>query len=205
VEASVTDVSHEGQARAAVERASSSLGGLELLVNVAGIGGPSTIAVDTALAEFQHVLDVNLVGTFLMSSAAGRLMIDGGQGGSIINIGSLFGQQGVARAAGYGASKAGVTLLTQTMAVELAPYGIRVNAIAPGHMATEMHWEELRSRALVSGRSFEDEREAVRSQIPLGRHGTGEDVAGAVAWLASADASYVTGQTIGVNGGVFFA
>jgi NAD(P)-dependent dehydrogenase (short-subunit alcohol dehydrogenase family) len=71
-------------------------------------------------------------------------------------------------------------------------------------MATEMHWDELRARALVAGTSFEEEKDAVRESIPLGRHGTGDDIAGAVAWLISANSSYVTGQTIGVNGGVYF-
>jgi NAD(P)-dependent dehydrogenase (short-subunit alcohol dehydrogenase family) len=80
---------------------------------------------------------------------------------------------------------------------------VRVNTIAPGNMATEMHWDHLRDRATAGGTSFEEELERVRSSIPLGRLGTGEDVAAAVAWLASDDASYVTGQTIGVNGGVF--
>jgi NAD(P)-dependent dehydrogenase (short-subunit alcohol dehydrogenase family) len=90
------------------------------------------------------------------------------------------------------------------MALELAPFAIRVNAISPGNMATEMHFDYVRALAHDHGRTFEEELDEIRSTIPLGRHGTGEDIAAAVAWLASDDASYVTGQTIGVNGGVLF-
>jgi NAD(P)-dependent dehydrogenase (short-subunit alcohol dehydrogenase family) len=200
----VGDVSDEGLADAAVASAAERLGGLDLLVNNAGVGGPSTTVVDTEPAEFRRVLEVNLVGSFLMARAAARLMLEQGSGGAIVNVGSIFGQQGVANGAAYCASKGGVALLTHSLALELAPHGIRVNTIAPGNMATEMHWEELRARAAARGTSFEEERERVRAEIPLGRHGTGEDVAGAVVWLASEDAAYVTGQTIGVNGGVFF-
>jgi NAD(P)-dependent dehydrogenase (short-subunit alcohol dehydrogenase family) len=132
-------------------------------------------------------------------------MIAQGTGGAIVNVGSLFGQQGVAHGAAYCASKGGVTLLTHSLAAELAPHGIRVNSVAPGHMATEMHFDELRERAARGGTSFEEEREAARDAVPLGRHGTGEDVAGAVAWLASDDAAYVTGQTIAVNGGLLLS
>lgn len=198
----IADVSDEAACTHAVDQAVRALGGVDILVNNAGIGGPATCVVDTPLAEFRRVLDVNLTGTFLMSRATARVMIAQGGGGVIVNIGSLYGQRGVPRAAGYCASKAGVALLTHSLALELAPQGIRVNTIAPGHMATEMHWEELRSHASASGTSLSTQVSAIREAVPLGRHGAGDDIAGAVAWLVSADATYVTGQTIGVNGGV---
>ena len=196
------DVSDEEVCASAVAAAVDSGGPLSLLVNLAGIGGPGTPATETSAADFRRVLEVNLVGTFLMSRAAARELVRAGLGGSIVNTSSIFGQQGVAGDAGYGSSKAGVILLTQVMALELAPFGVRVNAISPGNMATEMHFDYVRALAHERGRTFEEELEGVRAGIPLGRHGTGDDVAGAVAWLASEDASYVTGQTIGVNGGV---
>ena len=196
------DVSDEAACAAAVEQGARLLGGLDLLVCNAGIGGPDTDVVDTDLAEFRRVIDVNLIGTFLTARTGARLMVEQGTGGSIVSLGSIFGQQGVPGGAGYCASKAGVALLTHSLALELAPYGIRVNAIAPGNMATQMHWDELRSRARATGTSLEDQIDLARASIPLRRHGTGDDIAGAVAWLASADASYVTGQMIGVNGGL---
>jgi NAD(P)-dependent dehydrogenase (short-subunit alcohol dehydrogenase family) len=201
----VADVSDEIAAAAAVDRAVSAIGGVDVLVNNAGIGGPDTDVTGTSLAEFRRVLDVNLTGTFLMCRAVAKVMIGQGSGGAIVNVGSVFGQQGVAGGAGYCASKAGVALLTHSLALELAPHGIRANTIAPGNMATEMHWDELRSRAARSGTAFDEQVETARSAIPLGRHGTGGDIAGVVAWLVSPDAGYVTGQTIGVNGGIWFS
>jgi NAD(P)-dependent dehydrogenase (short-subunit alcohol dehydrogenase family) len=201
----VADVSDETVSATAVERAVHILGGVDVRVNNAGIGGPDTDVTGTSLAEFRRVLDVNLTGTFLMCRAAAAVMIGQGSGGAIVNMGSVFGQQGVAGGAGYCASKAGVALLTHSIALELAPHGIRVNTIAPGNMATEMHWDELRSRAARSGITFDEQVEMVKAAIPLGRHGTGDDIAGTVAWLVSPDASYVTGQTIGVNGGIWFS
>lgn len=196
------DVTDESAVGSAVSEVLDRLGGLDLLVNNAGVGGPSTAVVDTELDAFRHVIDVNLIGSFLMARACARAMVAAGTGGGIVNIGSIFGQQGVSNAAGYCASKGAVALLTHTLALELAPSGIRVNTIAPGNMLTEMHLDDLRIAASERGGSLEDEIERVRSGIPLGRHGDGDDIAGAVAWLASPDASYVTGQTIGVNGGV---
>lgn len=196
------DVSIEEDAERIVQRSKADLGGIDLLVNNAGVGGPTTDLVDTPAREIRRVIDVNLVGAALVARAAARVMIGQGTGGCIVNLGSIFGQQGVAGGAAYSASKGGVALLTHSLALELAPYGIRVNTIAPGNMATEMHFEDLRARAEAEGTSFEEELERVRSTIPLGRHGTGEDIAGTVAWLASEHAAYVTGQTIGVNGGV---
>ena len=177
------------------------LGGLTLLVNNAGVGGPSTPVIDTPVEEFRRVLDVNLVGAFLMAKACAPAMIDAG-GGAIVNLGSIFGQQGVANGAAYCASKGGIALLTHSLALELAPYGIRVNTVAPGNMLTEMHLDDLRVGASERGVGLDEEIDRVRGTVPLGRHGTADDIAGAVVWLASPDAGYVTGQTIGVNGGV---
>ena len=201
----VADVADEAACEAAIGRAAEALGGIDALVNNAGIGGPDTPVVDTAFADFWSVLRVNLGSAFLASRAAARLMIARQAGGAIVNLGSIFGQQGVAGGAGYCASKAAVALLTQSLALELAPHGIRVNTIAPGNMATEMHWDELRSRARASGTTFEEQVDLVARSVPLGRHGTGADIAGAVTWLVSGDAGYVTGQTIGVNGGVWLS
>jgi 3-oxoacyl-[acyl-carrier protein] reductase len=201
----VAEIADEAQAEAAFAVALEALGGLDLLVNCAGIGGPGSAVADTPLDEFRRTLDVNLVGAFIMARAAARALTAQGSGGAIVNVGSMFGQRAVPFGASYCASKGGLALLTQSLALELAPHGIRVNTVAPGNMATVMHFDELRSRADRSGRTFDEEVAAARAEVPLGRHGTGEDVAGAVAWLASEDASYVTGQTIAVNGGVLLS
>ena len=123
-------------------------------------------------------------------------------GSAIVTLGSMFGQQAVARGSAYCASKGAVTSFMQGLALELAPEGIRVNSIAPGNMLTDMHRDELAMRADEAGVSLAEMTEQVRSSIPLQRHGVAADIAGAVAWLLSSDADYVTGQTISVNGGV---
>jgi len=197
------DVADQDFAERAVTEAADALGGLDVLVNNAGIGGPATDVADTDPALIRRVLEVNLLGPFLMARSWAAAAIRSSRGVAIINIGSILGQQGDRGGAAYSASKGGIALLTQSLALELAPHGIRVNTIAPGNMATEMHWDWLRGQAQDQGTTFEDEVARVRASIPLGRHGTGDDIAGAIAWLVSDDASYVTGQTIGVNGGVF--
>jgi NAD(P)-dependent dehydrogenase (short-subunit alcohol dehydrogenase family) len=201
----VADVADEQACEAAIAQAADVLGGIDALINNAGIGGPDTDVVNTSFDDFWRVLQVNLGSAFLGSRAAARIMIGQGTGGAIVNLGSIFGQQGVAGGAGYCASKGAITLLTHTLALELAPHGIRVNTIAPGNMATEMHWEELRSRAAASGTTFDEQVSMTANGVPLGRHGTGADIAGAVTWLLSPDSAYVTGQTIGVNGGVWLS
>jgi NAD(P)-dependent dehydrogenase (short-subunit alcohol dehydrogenase family) len=198
----VADVTVESDCYRAVSDALNYLGGLDVLVNNAGIGGPTGDLVDNDPADFRRVVEVNLVGVFLVSRQVARVMIQQASGGAIVNIASIFGQRGEAGSAGYSASKGGLILLTQALAQELARHSIRVNAVAPGHITTQMHWDELRSRAMASGRSLQDQVEVIRASIPLGRHGTGADVASAVAWLVSRDAGYVTGQTLGVNGGI---
>src|SRR5207245_1774949 len=126
----------------------------------------------------RRVLEVNLLGPFLMARSWAAAAIRSSRGVAIINIGSILGQQGDRGGAAYSASKGGIALLTQSLALELAPHGIRVNTIAPGNMATEMHWDWLRGQAQDQGTTFAAEVSRVRASIPMGRHGTGGDIAG---------------------------
>ncbi len=201
----VGDVSDERFCDAAVSASVSAFGGIDVLVNLAGVGGPGTPVTETSAAEFRRVVEVNLMGTFLMSRSVARQFVRQGEGRAIVNTSSILAQQAVVGDCGYASSKAAVALLSQVLALELAPLGVRVNTIAPGNMATEMHFDYVRALAHERGTSFQEELETVRRTIPLGRHGTGDDVAGAIAWLISDDAAYVTGQTIGVNGGVLLS
>jgi NAD(P)-dependent dehydrogenase (short-subunit alcohol dehydrogenase family) len=201
----VCDISDEAAVQATVDAAVAALGGLDLLVNCAGIGGPADAVADLSLKDFNKVVDVNLKGTFLMARAAARVLTEQGSGGVIVNVGSLFGQQGVGWGGAYCASKGGIELLTHSLAHELGSHGIRVNTIAPGFMANDLHYEELHAQAARSGRAFDDILADEIETVPLRRLGTGEDVAGTVVWLASEDSAYVTGQTIALNGGVLMS
>lgn len=204
--ARVCDVSDESAVRALVAEVETRLRGLDVLVNCAGIGGASDAVADLALADFRRTLEVNLTGTFLMSRAAAPLLAAPGRApGAIVNVGSLFGQQAAPHGAAYNSSKAAIAALTQTLAQELGPAGVRVNTVAPGFMDTEMHFDELRSRAAREDSSVDDQLRAELATVPLRRLGTGADLAGVVAWLVSSDAAYVTGQTIAVNGGVLMS
>ncbi|HVA22039.1 MAG TPA: SDR family oxidoreductase [Candidatus Micrarchaeia archaeon] len=199
------DVTDDKAVEGAVDQMVARFGGVDALVHCAGVGGPATDVVDTPLTAFRHVVEVNLVGAFLMARAVARRLIAQGSGGVVVNVGSVFGEQAVRGAAGYCAAKGGLRQLTQSLALELAPHRIRVNTVAPGNMATGMHWDELRARALRNRTDFEREQDLVLRSIPLGRFGTGADLAGAVTWLLSADADYVTGQTLAVNGGILLS
>jgi NAD(P)-dependent dehydrogenase (short-subunit alcohol dehydrogenase family) len=197
----VADVSSEEQVERAVAATVSRFGSLDLAVANAGIGGVEVELLDLDSAEFDRIISVNLRGTYLTVRAAGRFMRQAGQG-SIITISSIFGMEPYPRTAAYSASKAGVIALTQALAAELAPYNVRVNSIAPGYMATEMQWAGLRARAEHEGIAFEEERQRVWDRVPLGRHGTAEEIGAAVAFLASPAAAYITGTTLPIHGGV---
>ena len=190
------DVSNAEQVDACVKATIEAFGKVDILVNNAGITKDGLL-MRMSDDDWDAVLSVNLKGTFLFTRAVSRPMMknkaaDGAQlGGSIVNITSVVGITGNAGQANYTASKGGVIALTKTMAKELGSRNVRCNAVAPGFIESKM----------TDGLSDEIKASCLKS-IPLGRFGTAEDVAKVVAWLASDDSSYVTGQVISVNGGM---
>lgn len=186
-EAVATDVRNRSSVEAAVNRAADAFGSLDIVVNVAGIMDRAPFLEMTD--ELWHrIIDINLYGTFLVSQVAARRMIAFGKGGVIVSTASnsgIFGGQG--RTA-YGASKAGVINLTQSMAIELAPYDIRVNAVAPGPTKTRAE------QGATIGAS-------VAARMPMKRFGKPEEIAALAAFLASDDASFTTGHTFAADGG----
>lgn len=187
------DVTDEAQVSAGFATAQEALGGtVDLLVNNAGIEMPHRL-VDMPLEDWRRVLDVNLTGAFLCAREAARAMIAAGCPGTIVNVSSVHEQIPWRRFSHYCASKGGMKLFAQSIAYELAEHGIRVVNVAPGAIETPINAAVLADPA---------QREAVENQIPLGRWGNVDDVARAVAWLASSDAEYVTGTTLFVDGGM---
>ena len=187
------DVAHGSTAQAAVTAALERFGGLDVLVNNAGIDHSGDL-LEIGLAEVERVLAVNFVGQFLFLQEAARAMR--GRGGSIVNLTSRTAQVGVPTMALYGASKGALASLTRAAAVELAPLGIRVNAVAPGLTETPLVAAWLAAQDDPDG--FRARMEAT---IPQGRFGRPEDVAAAVLYLASAESAHVTGVTLPVDGG----
>jgi NAD(P)-dependent dehydrogenase (short-subunit alcohol dehydrogenase family) len=183
------DVADPASVAALVDAIAACHGRLDILVNSAGIGRDIPF-LDTPLDVFDRLLAVNLRGTFIVGQAAARLMAAGG-GGVIVNIASVSGMRGNAGRAAYGASKGGVIMLSQVMAVDLANRNIRVNVIAPGPIETP----------LVAAMADPSARDAWLRLLPQRRFGQPEDVAAAAAFLCSDDARYVTGHVLAVDGG----
>ena len=196
----VCDVSDSAQIDAVVAALVERHGGLDVAVANAGIGGGGPI-VDMTDERYRRIVAVNLDGVYFTCRAAARAMLPAGSG-VIVTVGSVFGQDTPAGSSAYGAAKAGVVAITHAIARELAPHGIRVNCVSPGHMGTELYWAALRRRADRRGITFDEMSAEERSAVPLGRFGTGEDVGGLVTFLASPDAAYLTGQTINIDGGL---
>lgn len=177
------------QSQDMIKAAIDTLGGIDILVNNAGITRDALIMMMSE-KDWDDVINTNLKGTFNCSKAAVRHMIRK-RYGRIINITSVAGQMGNAGQTNYSASKAGVIGFTKALAREIAPRNITVNAIAPGYIETAI-WEGVP----------EETRETILSIIPLGRKGEVKEIANAVAFLASDQAAYITGQIIGVDGGM---
>ena len=180
-------------------------GRFDILVNNAGLAQRPTPLVDTSNAIIDRLLDVNVKGVLYCARAAAREMVKHGSG-RIINIASQAGKCGVADWAVYCASKAAVVAATQAQALELAEYGITVNAICPGAMLTEMTRKTVRLEADATGAYSEQLLEAQGRAIPVGRYGTAADLAAMVVWIASEQSSFTTGASFNLTGGtsVFF-
>jgi NAD(P)-dependent dehydrogenase (short-subunit alcohol dehydrogenase family) len=180
-------VAVDALARTALEK----FGSLDIMVNNAGIGSLGGI-LDTADDVWETTLHINLSGVFYGARAAGRIMKEKGIKGSIINMSSILGSVGLAGSVAYSATKGGVVQLTHAGALDLAPARIRMNAIAPGFIATNM------TKGALADEGFSN---MIKTNTPLGYVGEPQDIANAALYLASADAKYVTGTIIYVDGG----
>ncbi len=195
------DVLEEQQVKALVDRAVAQFGRLDIMVNNAGIGYLMQPIVDTDVARWDAVLNVNLRGVFLGIKHAAIQMIKQGHGGRIINIGSQASKSGFPFAAAYTSSKHGVVGITRTAAIELGAHGITVNTICPNHVTTGLGDWQNKYFSKATGRSEEKYLADMKSRIPLGRPGLQEDTAKACAFLASEQAAYITGEAMNVSGG----
>lgn len=199
------DVADEVAVNEVIESTVHAYGGVDILVNNAGIY-PNILVMNMTAADFQRVIDVNLKGVFLASKAAGARMIARGVGGRIINITSIDAlHPSSAGLAHYDASKHGVWGFTKNLALELAPHGIWVNAVAPGGIATPGVREVQQSMDIPSGIDMSQLLDAFLARIPMRRMGEPDDVARAVLFLASDLSSYMTGTQIIVDGGVLLS
>ena len=185
------DVTDQGSCERAVAETTARLGPPTVLVNAAGISPVRQRAEQHAVDAWREILDVNLTGSFLMTRAASGGLLE--HGGSVVMISSVTGRIASPRLAAYGASKAGLTHLTRTLAREWASRGVRVNAVSPGYVETEL------TDAMLAVERLRDE---VVAATPLGRVATVDEIVPAVLFLASDDASYVTGAELLADGGM---
>jgi NAD(P)-dependent dehydrogenase (short-subunit alcohol dehydrogenase family) len=190
----VTDMRKSGDAERLAEETVRELGRVDILVNNAASGRSNDRVPVIKLEEdeWRRVIDLNLTGTFLVTKAVGARMVEQGEGGRIVNVSSILGRQGMPTSAAYSASKAGMLLLTQVLALEMAPHKINVNAICPGLIGTS-RMDDVTAPGPI--------RDMVMRTTPLGREGWPEEVGELVAFLCGAGGSYITGQAINIDGG----
>lgn len=195
------DVTDADSVRQMVEQTREQFGRLDILVNNAGIAispGPVVFMPDDA---WRKTLDVNATGTFLCCKYALPLMLDGERGGRVVNIASIASERPKPNMSAYAASKAAVVALTRSLAQEVAMFNITVNALLPGDVETALKQWGVQLEADAKGLTYDEVYAGQVARIPLGRFALPQDVARMVAWLASDEANFITGQTFAVTGG----
>lgn len=197
----VLDVADSGQVETVFGEVARTHGELDVLVNNAGVGQDVCPVTEMSDAQWQRVLEVTLSGAFYCCRAAGAMM-ERRESGTIVNVASVNGQSPAPLVAAYNAAKAGVISLTKTLALELSPYGVRVNAVSPGPVYTDFNQRVMEQRAETLGIATEEMVERVRKAIPLRRWGEADDIAQGVAFLCSPAAGWITGEVLTVGGGL---
>ena len=192
VEAEVVDVTVQDQVTSLVAKTVATFGKVDMLIANAGIGGKTVPLLEQSETDWDRVLETNLKGVFLCGQAVATQMIQQKSGGKIVNIASVAAFMGTKNVAPYGASKAGVINLTKTMAHEWAKYNININAVCPGYVITDIN------RAILSD---PETAKHLTKKIPLRRFGVPHEIAGAVAFLCSESAAFMTGSAITIDGG----
>ncbi|HTY56768.1 MAG TPA: SDR family oxidoreductase [Candidatus Binataceae bacterium] len=195
------DVALEADCARMAERAISAFGRIDILVNNAGIGGPTARLTETTLADWQETIDINLTGTFLATRAVLPQM-EKQRSGSILNIASVAARRGFPLRAAYAASKWAMIGLTQTLAMEWAPYGVRVNGICPGAVEGPRIERVFRARAAATGRPYEEVKAEVAASAAMKRLVTEDEIARVALFLVSEEASSMTGQTLNADAGI---
>ena len=186
------DISKHDEIDSFIDRVFSSLGGLDILINNAGIT-KDNLSLRMKKEEWQKVIDINLTSTFYLCKSAIKKMLKN-KFGRVVNITSIVGHTGNIGQANYSASKAGIVALSKSLAIEYAKKNITINCVSPGFIQTNM-----------TDKISEQFRSELMSRIPMNRLGTGEDVSDTIAFLSSDSSSYITGETIHVNGGMYMA
>jgi NAD(P)-dependent dehydrogenase (short-subunit alcohol dehydrogenase family) len=202
----VADINNSKEVDDAMAKAMKKFNRIDMLVHCAAIRGPMTKQViEHTEEEWRTVMDVNLTGTFLIAKSAAKSIIASGKGGKIVLVASLAAERGVPRSGAYCTSKWGVLGLMKTMALELAPHKINVNAINPGtfgtHLRDDLYVKQAKDEGITVDEARERHNKQLLEKIPLGRIGLTEDIANLAFFLVSEQSSYITGQGIDVCGG----
>lgn len=201
INTSVTDITREADVLDMFAAIDAAWGGLDILINNAGIAGPTAAIENITLADWAQCIDVNLTGTFLCTRGAVPAMKQQ-RGGSIVNIGSVASRMGFPQRSPYSATKYGVIGLTETWATELGPHGIRVNAVLPGIVEGPRQDRVLSASASTAGVSVDQMRERVLQRVSLRKMVSADDIAAAVVFLCSSAGASITGQSLSVDGNV---
>ncbi len=200
-EAVEVDVTKEDSVKSLIAQVKTRHGRIDIMINCAGVPFNVVPFIHTSTEEWNRIINVNLFGMFLCCREVGAVMAQQ-ESGKIVNIASLNSVSPAALSVAYNVSKAGVVSITQTLATELAPFGVNVNAISPGPIETEFHDTVMPQRAVTLGITREAMVERVRASIPLGRWGKTTDIAKTVLFLASSQSEWMTGQNLVVAGGL---